>query len=128
PYYKQVEREIGVSGEGQVLPPLLSHPAAEVVEQACRKLGLRAFPIPRAIVSGDYRGRQACTYCGFCGSYGCEVNAKSSTLATFLASARRTGNLTLRANCRATRIEAVSGRAAGVIYLAADGPRQRARA
>ena len=29
--------------------------------------------------SAQYQGRQACHYCGFCGSYGCEVEAKSST-------------------------------------------------
>ena len=137
PFYDLAEREIGVSGAGvpgeprrraHPLPPLLAHPAAKLVEDACAKLGLRAFPIPRAIVSGDYRGRQACTYCGFCGSYGCEVGAKSSTLATFLAAAQRTGRLTLRARCRATRIVAERGRASSVIYRDASGSERRARA
>jgi choline dehydrogenase-like flavoprotein len=137
PYYDEAERELGVSGAGvpgeprrrsHPLPPLLAHPAAKLIEDGCRKLGLRAFPIPRAIVSGDYRGRQACTYCGFCGSYGCEVGAKSSTLATFLAAAERTGRLTLRAQCRATRIAAEAGRAAAVIYRDAQGREQRVRA
>jgi choline dehydrogenase-like flavoprotein len=130
PFYGEVEREIGVSGAGKLhpLPPLLSHPAAKLVEEACGKLGWRAFPIPRAIVSGDYRGRQACTYCGFCGSYGCEVDAKSSTLATFLAAAQRTGKLTLRPRCRAIRVLAAENRASAVLYLDADGREQRVRA
>jgi len=137
PFYEEVEREIGVSGAGvpgeprrkaHPLPPLLAHPAARLIEEACAKMGLRAFPIPRAIVSGDYRGRQACTYCGFCGSYGCEVDAKSSTLATFLAAAQRTGGLTLRAGCRATRIVPERGRAGAVLYLDGRGRERRARA
>ncbi len=137
PFYDEVEREIGVSGAGvpgeprrraHPLPPLLAHPAAGLVQEACTKLGLRAFPVPRAIVSGDYRGRQACTYCGFCGSYGCEVDAKSSTLATFVAAAQRTGRLTLRARCRATRIVSSGGRAAAVLYRDARGAEQRVQA
>jgi choline dehydrogenase-like flavoprotein len=130
PFYTEVEREIGVSGAGKLhpLPPLLAHPAAKLVEQACAKLRVQAFPVPRAIVSGDYRGRQACTYCGFCGSYGCEVGAKSSTLATFLRTAHRTGKLTLRDRCRATRIATAGARASEVLYLDAAGHEQRIRA
>jgi choline dehydrogenase-like flavoprotein len=136
PFYEEAEREIGVSGAGvpgearrrtHPLPALLAHPAAKLVEEACRKVGLQAFPIPRAIVSGDYRGRPACTYCGFCGSYGCEVSAKSSTLVTFLAAAKRTGRLTLRAKCRATRVLAREGRAEAVLYLDAQGHERRAQ-
>ena len=137
PFYDQAEREIGVSGAGvpgearqrmHPLPPLLAHPAAKLVEQACARVGLRAFPVPRAIVSGDYRGRQACTYCGFCGSYGCEVGAKSSTRVTFLAAAQRTRRLVLRAKCRVLRVVAAKERAAGVIYLDAAGRERRADA
>jgi choline dehydrogenase-like flavoprotein len=137
PFYDQAEREIGVSGAGvpgearrrvHPLPPLLAHPAAKLVEQACAKAGLHAFPIPRAIVSGDYRGRQACTYCGFCGSYGCEVGAKSSTLVTFLAAAQRTGRLALRPQCRALRVLPGRTRAAGVLYLDAQGRERRVEA
>ncbi len=137
PYYDEVERDIGVSGAGvpgeprrkpHPLPPLLAHPAAQLVDGACRKLGLRSFPIPRAIASGDYRGRQACTYCGFCGSYGCEVGAKSSTLATYLPMAQRTGRLTLRAKCRVTRVVAEGGRARSVEYFDEQGRERRAKA
>jgi len=117
PFYDEVEREIGVS-------TLLSHPSAAWIEAGARKLGLNAFPIRRAIVSSEYRGRQACTYCGFCGSYGCEVGAKSSTLETFLRDAR----LTLKPRCRVTRVLVESGRAAGVLFLDEKSREQRARA
>ena len=90
------------------LAPLLAHPSAALIEAAGKQLGLRVFPIPRAIVSADYRGRQACTYCtycGFCGSYGCEVSAKSSPLATFVALAQRTGKLTLQPRAQAVAVD-----------------------
>ncbi len=137
PFYDEAEREIGVSGAGvpgesprrpHPLPPLLAHPAAQVIDRGCQRLGLRAFAIPRAIVSGDYRGRQACSYCGFCGSYGCEAGAKSSTLATFLPAAQRTGRLTLRAGCRASRVLVEDGRATSVLYFDEKGREQRAKA
>ncbi|MCA1826031.1 MAG: GMC family oxidoreductase N-terminal domain-containing protein, partial [Myxococcales bacterium] len=117
PYYDEVQREIGIS-------TLLAHPSAAWIENGARKAGLRALPIPRAILSSDFRGRQACTYCGFCGSYGCEVGAKSSTLETFLRDAR----LTLRAGCRVTRLLAGDGRANGVLFLDEKRREQRAKA
>src|SRR5262245_60928751 len=91
PHYDEVERLIGVSGDHASNPreprrgpfplaPLLAHPASALVEAGARKLGLSAFPTPRAILSADYNGRPACRYCGFCAGYGCEVAAKSSSL------------------------------------------------
>jgi choline dehydrogenase-like flavoprotein len=140
PYYDEVERTIGVSGDAAQNPheprrtpyplaPLLAHPAAQVIERACQKLGLRAFPTPRAVISADYDGRPACQYCGFCGSYGCEVGAKSSTLVTFLDRAQRTGKLTLRPRALATEVLCdPRGRATGVAYLDETGAAQRVRA
>jgi len=133
PFYDQVERVIGVSGDAAQNPaephktpyplaPILSHPAAALVEQGARKLGLHAFPTPRALLSADYAGRSACQYCGFCGSYGCEVGAKSSSLATFLALAARTGKLTLQPRAMVTAVGADRrGRARSVTYLDAQG-------
>ena len=135
-HYDEVERVIGVSGawtpepqrKAFPLAPLLAHPSAELVERAGRKLGFKVFPIPRAIVSADYRGRQACTYCGFCGSYGCEVSAKSSSLATFVALAQRTGKLSLRPRAQAVAVTADGGKASGVTWLDEKGREQKARA
>jgi choline dehydrogenase-like flavoprotein len=129
PHYEEVEKILGISGEGQPLAPLLAHPAAALVEGACRKAGLRAFPIPRAIISADYDGRRACQYCGFCGSYGCEVGAKSSSLVTFLAKAAATGRLELRAQAKATRITTNgNGRADGVEWIDAGGALHKTQA
>jgi choline dehydrogenase-like flavoprotein len=137
PFYDEVERIIGVSGdaarEGRVKPyplsPIISHPSAELVDAACAKLDVRTFPTPRAIISADYAGRPACHYCGFCGSYGCEVGAKSSTLATFIALAQATGKLELVSRAMVERIELdEKGRAAGAVYVDAKGVRRAAHA
>ncbi len=136
-FYDEVERVIGVSGdagrEGRPNPyplaPIISHPAGELVDEACRKLGWRSFPTPRAILSADYGGRPACHYCGFCGSYGCEVGAKSSSLSTFLAIAQATGKLRIFSRAMVETIDVdAAGRAIGATYIDASGARHQIRA
>ena len=125
PYYDQVEKIIGLSGKDGAnpferrtmkypLPPIAEHSAASLIDEACRTKKLHAFPTPRAILSQPYDGRSSCHYCGFCGSYGCEAKAKSSSRVTFLAQAEQTGNLTLLPNTRAIRVLANGGKATGV--------------
>ena len=67
-------------------------------------------------------------YCGFCGSYGCEVGAKASMPETFLALAQATGKLTLRAGRTALRVTcAKDGRARGVIVRDEKGRDEEVR-
>ena len=133
PYYTKVEWEIGVSGlaganpfdpprtRGYPLPPLPIKPAGVLAERAAKKLGWHAFPAPMAILSQPYRGRSACVHCGFCETFGCEMNAKSSTLATMIPEAERTGRCEIRPHSYVRRIETnASGRATGVTYFDAD--------
>jgi len=130
PYYTRVEWEIGVSGRAGAspfdpprsrpypLPPLPVKPAGVLLERAARKLGWTAFPAPMAIISQPYRGRAACIHCGFCETFGCEMNAKSSTLATMIPEAERTGRCEIRPLCYARKIEVDRrGRVTGVIYF-----------
>ncbi len=137
PFYDEVERTIGVSGDAALeqratpypLAPLLAHPSAQLVEDAGKRLGLSVFPTPRAVLSADYQGRSACMYCGFCGSYGCEVGAKSSSMVTFVAMAEKTGKLTLRTRAHAIEVTTdARGRAGGVVYLDERGAQQRVHA
>ena len=134
PYYDEAESILGISGpqeaphpEGRKRPypngPLLSHPASALIEQACARLGLHPFQTPRAILSAEATdGRLPCKYCGYCGSYGCEVGAKSSVQSTFLAAAKRTGKLTLLPGQTALRITLEKdGRARGAIVRDAKG-------
>jgi choline dehydrogenase-like flavoprotein len=134
PYYTKAEQEVGVSGLGGAnpfeawrskdypTPPLPVKSSGVIFERACKKLGLHPFPAPMAILSRPHRGRAACTHCGFCMSYGCEVGAKSSSLAALFPAAERTGRCEIRPESYARKIEvAKNGRAAGVIYFDARG-------
>ena len=42
-------------------------------ERGARKLGLHPFPAPVAVLSQPYKGRAACTHCGWCEAFGCET-------------------------------------------------------
>jgi choline dehydrogenase-like flavoprotein len=130
PYYAMAEREVGVSGRWKAhpfeeprsadypLPPMAEHPFAEHIDKAARGLGLHPFPTPRGIITADYRGRRACSYCALCGSYGCEMGAKASTSAALLPEARASGHCEVRARCMATEVQVdAHGRATGVAYL-----------
>ncbi|MEW6208470.1 MAG: GMC family oxidoreductase [Acidobacteriota bacterium] len=134
PYYTKTEWELGVSGlagaspfdpprsKDYPLPPLPIKSSGALAEESARKLGWHAFPAPMAILSKPYRGRQACLHCGFCEYFGCEVRAKSSTLATVIREAEATGRCEIRANSYVRKIETdKAGRATGVIYFDADG-------
>lgn len=115
PFYSEVERIIGVQGEAGAdpfegprsspypMPPGYPKYSAILLENASRALGYHPFPTPQAINSIAYRGRPACTNCGFC-SFGCPVHAKGSTAVTAVRDALLTGNLTLMPECFAFRL------------------------
>jgi gluconate 2-dehydrogenase alpha chain len=146
PYYDQVEYLIGVSGKagnikGQKiaggnpfesprarefpLPPLRSFGYGEMVAEAWTSLGYSPFPQPTAILSEEYDGRPACTFCGFCGSFGCWNDAKSSTLVSAIRHAEATGKLEIRPNSRVMKILSNDqGQVTGVQYLDENGEMQ----
>ncbi len=141
PYYTEVEKVIGVSGSAGTnpfegprsrpypLPPVDDHPMAAWIDRAGKELGVHPFPSPRAVLSRDYAGRKACVYCKFCGSYGCEVGAKSSSLSSFLPLARKTGRCEIKAGCMVREIEVgKDGRATGCVWLDAEGREHRVKA
>src|SRR2546423_1031246 len=102
-------------------PPLPIKPAGVLAERAAKKMGWHAFPSPMAILSQPYRGRAACVHCGFCETFGCEMNAKSSTLAAMIPDAEKTGRCEIRPHSYVRRVETNSaGRATGVTYFDAD--------
>ncbi len=75
-----------------------------------------------AILSRPYRGRAGCVHCGFCEHFGCEVKAKSSTLATVIPEAEKTGRCEIRPLSYVRKVEVDrSGRVTGVVYLDSRG-------
>jgi choline dehydrogenase-like flavoprotein len=137
PFYDKAEAELGVSGEATPhpfaeprsgpypLPPLDVHPIAREIDRVCQELKWHPLTTARGIISRPYKGRAACSYCALCGSYGCEVGAKSGTNASLIPAALATGNVELRPRCMARTIEvAPEGRARSVVYLDPDGVEQ----
>lgn len=134
PYYARAERELGVSGMAGAnpfepwrsgpypLPPLPAKSSGVLFERAARKLGWHPYPAPMAILSRPYQGRSPCQGCGFCYAFGCEYGAKSSTLATVIRVAERSGNCEIRPECYVRRIESDrAGRVTGVTYFDREG-------
>ncbi|MEM6370272.1 MAG: GMC family oxidoreductase [Myxococcota bacterium] len=141
PYYDKVEKTIGVSGAAGAhpfepprsgpypLPPVATNPLAKLVEDGARKKGWHPFQIPRAVLSRPYKGRSGCVYCDYCGSYGCESGAKSSTLAALVPEAVATGRCEIRPHSMAFEVVIdAKGRASGVRYYDSDGKAQMQKA
>lgn len=136
-HYGWVERAMGISGawrSGLVgaplpLPPLRSHPFAAMLDEGAHRIGAETFTTPRAVLSRAFGGRPPCTYCGYCGSYGCENDSKSTALSVFLPRALATGRCRVWAGCQAREVLVDGqGRARGVRYLDADGDEREVRA
>ncbi len=108
PWYSYVEEFAGVSGEKLGLPHL---PDGEfqkpmemnVVEREMKKRLAKSHPdrtltIGRCAVQTEPKnGRGACHYCGPC-HRGCSAGAYFSSLSSTLPAAKKTGNLTIRAD------------------------------
>jgi choline dehydrogenase-like flavoprotein len=134
PYYTKAEWDLGISGLGgsnpfdgprskpYPLPPMPVKSSGVLLERGAKKLGLHPFPAPLAVISQQYRGRPACVHCGYCEAFGCEVGAKSSTLAALVPAAVKTGRCEIRPNSYVRKIQVgKDGRVTGAIYFDANG-------
>jgi len=143
PYYTKAEWELGVSGDATrnpfdpprskpyPTPPLPIKSSGVLFEQGARKLGWHPAPAPMAIISRAYDNRPGCVHCGFCEYFGCEVGAKSSTLATVIPKAIATGRCEIRSESYVRAVETdARGRATGATYFDAKRSvhHQRAKA
>ncbi len=118
PYYAKVERVVGVSGRVTPYrfqeprsttdfpyPPTREQPVSQLIDRACKALGIVSVRTPRAILSRPKGARDACYYSNYCGSYGCSSGAKGSARAALLQPALRTGNLTILTRHHVKRLE-----------------------
>jgi choline dehydrogenase-like flavoprotein len=115
-YYQLAERRLGVTRRNGV-PGLPASNNFKVMYAGAKKLGYkRVHTGHMAINSRAFDGRGFCIQQGFC-VQGCKMAAKWSTLYTEIPRAEATGNLHLRAECTATRIEhGTDGRINAVLY------------
>jgi gluconate 2-dehydrogenase alpha chain len=79
--------------------------------------------------SVEYDGRPACNNCGFCGFFGCPIEAKGDPVA-LLRRALRTGRCELRPESYVTDVvlDRTGRQARGVRYLDAEGTEREVRA
>lgn len=130
PHYTAVEQLFGVAGEDGAnpfaawrsspypLPPGPDMAMAVITAAAAERAGLHPYRGPTGINSIPADGRPACTDCGYCGGYGCPVQAKNDPIAA-LQRALRTGRCEIRPESYVTDIvrDASGKRATGVRYL-----------
>ena len=101
----------GISGEPDPLaghrsidyptPPLKKLPQMKMFHEAAEKPWLSSFRssncnVSEAYTNPDGQTLNACQYCAFCGSYGCEYGAKADPIVTVIPTAKKTGNFELR--------------------------------
>jgi gluconate 2-dehydrogenase alpha chain len=150
PYYTRVEKLLGVSGKAGNLkgkqieggnifegwrseeyptPPTKVPYFAALLRDAAKSLGYHPYSAPSATISQSYTNpdgisRGGCTYCGFCGRFGCMVGAKAQPTNLLLPLIQKRKNVVLRAGAWVRRILFESGsksKARGVTYMDASG-------
>ena len=127
-YYVIAERRMGVTRRND-MPGLPASNNFKVMYAGAKKVGYKQVHTGHlAINSRSYDGRGFCIQQGLC-VQGCKIGAKWSTLYTEIPDAEGTGNLDLRTESTATRIEhGPNGRVTGVIYRDNCGQEQRQNA
>lgn len=127
-YYEIAERRMGVTRRNGV-PGLPASANFKVMHAGAKKLGYKKVHTGHmAINSRAFDGRGFCIQQGFC-VQGCKMAAKWSTLYTEIPRAEDTGNLDLRVQSTATRIEhGPDGRVGAVVYRDSQGREQRQKA
>jgi len=128
PYYDAAEDRMGVT-RTHGIPGLPGNNNFKVMYAGARKLGYSSCNTGRMAINSRPRdGRASCLQLGFC-FQGCKSGAKWSTLYAEIPEAEASGNLDLRSNSQAVRIEHDDrGRASAVIYFDGEGREQRQRA
>jgi gluconate 2-dehydrogenase alpha chain len=150
PYYTRVDKLLGSSGKagnirgklndgGNIFegwrseeyptPPTKIPYFAALFHDAAKSLGYHPYPAPSANISQAYTNpdgvsRGGCTYCGFCGRFGCMVGAKAQPSNLLLPIIQKRKNVSLRTGAWVRRVlfEATPKPAArGVTYTDASG-------
>ncbi len=139
PYYSKVEWDMGVSGAPGFsdpprskpfpMPPLPINSSGALMVKGAKALGLHPDVQAHAILSQVHNGRAPCLSCGFCAFFGCEVGAKSSSLAAMIPVAEASGNCEIRPESTVFQIvKNPDGRVTEVLYYDKDGNEQGQRA
>lgn len=130
PYFEEVERYVGISGQAEnllqlpdsVFMPAMDMTCGEIMlrDRVRQKMG-RVITIGRtANITKDHNGRQACHYCGPC-AQGCITRSYYNSMSTTIPDAAKTGRLRLITKAIAAGIVMEDGgKARGVRYIDAQ--------
>jgi len=135
PYYDRIAEDVGISGDAAAerrwypiakdypMPPLKTFRNGSIFLDAFKAHGIPLAPMPVAINSTEYKGRPACTNCGWCHA-GCAIGAHGTPLVSHLRDARQRG-AEVRPFSYVTRVltNASGDRVTGVEYY--DGKREQ---
>jgi len=151
PFYARVDKLFGSSGQagnlrGKLIeggnifegwrseeyptPPTKVPYFSALFRDAAKSLGYHPYPAPSANISRSYTNpdgisRGGCTYCGFCGRFGCMVSAKAQPTNLLLPILQKRKNVFLRTGAWVRRVlmDAASKPPAirGVTYVDAAG-------
>ncbi len=135
PYYTEVEKIVGVSGDASnpfvprsqpyPMPPLRPFRLGQEFRRVAETMGLHPYPVQVGMNSVPYDGRPATTYTAWSNGFGSFNNAKWYPGLSSVPQALATGNFDLRTHCRVIRIcTDGDGRTNGVEYVDAAGNRQ----
>jgi choline dehydrogenase-like flavoprotein len=130
PYYAEAERAVGVAGDHTANPfaawrsgpyPMRPGPdmfCAVLTSEAATRLGFHPYRAPTGVNSVEYDGRPPCNNCGFCGFFGCPIDAKGDPVSS-LRRALRTGRCEIRPESYVSEVvlDGSERRARGVRYL-----------
>ena len=129
PYYDKVEILMGVCGTKEnhpdlpdsdhLLPPVALKCADHLIKRASEKIGIRAIPARRAMLTKDHNGFKKCHFCAACDN-GCEThsffNSAFRIVVPLLQKYPRTFKLISNAMARSIDVNK-KGLASGVTYV-----------
>jgi gluconate 2-dehydrogenase alpha chain len=151
PHYTRAELLMGISGKagnirgkpiegGNIFegwrsteyptPPTKIPYFSALFRDAAKSLSYHPYPIPAATTSEAYTNpdgvsRPACSYCGYCGKFGCMIGAKAQPTNTLLPVISRHKSVFIRTGAWVRRIAHETAhnnsRACGVTYIDAAG-------
>ena len=127
-WYAKAENKMGVTRTNGI-PGLPGNNNFKVLEAGAKKLGYKTVHTGNMAINSEPRdGRGSCLQIGFC-FQGCKSGAKWSTLYTEIPKGEATGNLEVRPNSMAIKIEHdAAGKVTGVVYADQSGAMQRQKA
>lgn len=128
PWYAKAENKMGVTRTNGI-PGLPGNNNYRVLEAGAKKRGYTTVHTGNMAINSEPRdSRPSCQQIGFC-FQGCKTTAKWSTLYTEIPKGEATGNLEIRPNSMAIKIEHdASGKVTGVVYADEKGATQRQKA